>query len=92
VNREIVHLGDGEFGVLTADELDKAATLTGGDFAVGDLAEVVEEGLRKEKESVSRKEGKERERKRTLSVSSLMHAGNPPTNTVVLFGSPPGGT
>lgn len=45
VDREIVHLGDREFGVLAFDELDESATFSSRDLAVRDFSKVLEEAL-----------------------------------------------
>lgn len=45
VDWEVVHLCDRELGILTSDELNKAASFAWRDFAVRDVSEVVEERL-----------------------------------------------
>lgn len=45
VDREVVHLGDSEFCILSLDELNETATFSGWNLAVGDFSEVLEEAL-----------------------------------------------
>ena len=85
VDREVVHLGDREFGVGSSDELNESTSLSGRDLAVRDLPKVMEERLWHDAR-ISTSTNNER-KKRTLRVSSLMQAGRPPTKTVVLLGS-----
>lgn len=88
VDREIVHLGDGQLCVSPANKLHKSTALAGRNLAVGNLAKVMEEALCEIAEKINMAAQTECAiLGRTRNVSSLMQAGNPPTKTVVLFGS-----
>jgi hypothetical protein len=45
VNREIVHFGDGEFGVLSFDELYESTSFASRNLAVSNFSEMLEETL-----------------------------------------------
>lgn len=91
VDGEVVHLDDSKLGIDSTNELNESTPFPGGDFAIGDISEMVEEALEtreKVRWSVSRFNKAQVDLKKlTLRVSSLIQAGNPPTNTVVLLGS-----